>query len=430
MNNTYEYIDKSGKTATVDATSPTEALANVNKAPDSGVRLIRTAPTATPIATTSATPTPSAASTNTNTPAVGSMQYDILNNLAPGTSASGSYRTPAQEEAKKKADSEYQASITTTTLKAPDEATVREEARARAQAIANSIRQSYVPQFQAQETASTRRNARTAAINRTSGLQGSDFASSAAQATEDVNAKDKKMLEDEMNQKITDVLYNMDQRATEEYRQKRQDYLAEVQGDYEKRTAFYKSQQDTAIQNATALASAGVNLDKLKEKSPDTYKQLLEESGYSEGVFKAVYNSKLPENQQRKYEYKTVGNKLYAISYNPATKKIETDEISTPGASYDQFMIAPDGTPLFIDKTNGKIQIAGGFSESQFLKPAAPKGTGNTTKPTQAELNAELKDAFDNVQKGADLNEVRRRFLDLYPGNNADFNNYMKGIRN
>lgn len=416
--NTYEYIDKMGKTATVDAPDVNTALANTNKASDSGVRLVRTAPTSTPVATPTAPTTP-------NEPAVGSMQYDILNNLTPGTSSRASYRTPVQEDALKTSTNNYLSTITDTPV-APSEETIREDARKRAQAIADSIRQSYVPQFQDVEKATTRRNLRTQAQNRTAGLSGSDFASSNAQQSEDIGAKDKKMLEDEMNQKITDVLYNMDQRATEEYRQKRQDYLAEVQGDFEKRTAFYKSQQDTAIQNATALASAGVDLSKLKEKAPDTYKQLLEESGYSEGVFKAIYNSKLPENQQRKYEYKTVGNKLYAISYNPATKKIDTDEISTPGASFDQFMIAPDGTPLFIDKTNGKVQVAGGFSESQFLKPTAPTSTPVNT----AKMTADLQEAFSQVNEGLDINEARRLFLEDYPGKQANFDAYMKGIRN
>ena len=420
MPNTYEYIDKTGKTATIDAVDANTALSTANKAPDSGVRLVRTAPTSTPVVAPTATSKP------TDTPAVGSMQYDILNNLAPGTSASGSYMTPAQQEAKKNSNTNYLSTITDSPT-APSEEAIRESARARAQAIANSIRQSYVPQFQDVEKTANRRNLRTQAQNRSAGLSGSDFASSNAQQSEDIGAKDKKMLEDEMNQKVTDVLYNMDQRATEEYRQKRQDYLAEVQGDYEKRTAFYKSQQDTAIQNATALASAGVDLSKLKEKSPDTYKQLLEESGYSEGVFKAIYNSKLPENQQRKYEYKTVGNKLYAISYNPATKKIETDEISTPGASFDQFMIAPDGTPLFIDKTNGKVQIAGGFNESQFLKPTAPKAT---TSANTAQMTNDLKEAFDAINRGADVDEARRLFLQDFPGKQANFDAYMKGVRN
>lgn len=417
MTTTYEYINKQGQSATVDANSAAEALKNPNIAPDSGVRLVRTSPTSTPIATTNTTPTK-------KEPVVGSMEYDILQGLAPGTSASGAYMTPAQQEAKKKADQEYQATITTSTPVAPTEESVRESARQRAQAIANSIRQSYVPQFNDVEKASNKRNLRTQAQNRSAGLSGSDFASQNAQQSEDIGAKDKKMLEDEMNQKVTDVLYNMDQRATEEYRQKRQDYLAEVQGNYEKRTAFYKSQQDTAIQNATALANAGVDLSRLKEKSPDTYKQLLDESGYSEGVFKAIYNAKLPENQQRKYEYKTVGNKLYAISYNPTTKKIESDEISTPGASFDQFMIAPDGTPLFIDKANGKVQVAGGFSEGQFLKPTPPP-----PKDTAA-MTAELQSAYAEIQNGLDINVARRLFLESHPGKQANFEAYMKGTRN
>lgn len=397
--------------------------------------------------------------TPADNPPVGSILYDIKNNLPLGSSSSQSQPPVPSQPAPTAINSvpttttPTPAESTLTTLsrgstndnsalrtlmgdyvsrltlpKEPNEQTIREEARVRAQTIADQIRTQYAPQFKAQEENATARNARTAALNRSQGLMGSNVASSNAQKTEDINAKDRKMLEDQMQSEITSVLLKMDDRATQDYKERRDQYLKEVEGNYGKVKEFYETQQKTAMANAAMLATSGIDITKLKERAPDTYKQLLEESGYSEGIFDIMYNQSLPENLKRNYEYKTVGNKLYAISYNPASKKIETQEITTPGGSFDQFMITPDGTPVFVDKTNGRIQIAGGFKEGQFAKNPTPK---NTPTSNQDEITTSLDTAKAYIEAGeVGYDQARQRFLNTFgPKAASQWEAYMKGIR-
>lgn len=304
---------------------------------------------------------------------------------------------------------------------APNEEEERAKARVRAQAIVDQINLSYQPVYADAAAAAGRRDRRTQALSIASGAAGSDFATASAERTSEVNAKDKALIDQQRMAKIQEVMYDLDNRATEEYKQKREEYLRTIEGNYEKIKEFQASQTEAARNNAIQLAGQGIDLTALRDQSPELYQQLLEETGYSPAVFNAFYNSQLPENQQRKYEYKTVGNKTYAISFNPATKKIESEEIEMPGGGYDQFMIAPDGTPLFIDKTNGKVQVAGGFNEGQFIKP-----TTKSTNPQPSSMTKDLEDAYAAISQGADIDAVRREFLKDYPKASAQFNSYTK----
>lgn len=265
--------------------------------------------------------------------------------------------------------------ILSTATPAPNLDQIRADKAAQAQKLIDSITADYATKASAETIAGTNREGRTRALNTSSGLGGSSTASSEAQKTEDFNTQQQGLITQERDAKIQAVLADVEDRASAEYEQQRQDYLKENEDNYQKITDFQNQNTATATKNATTLAASGVTLASLKTNTPDVYQQLLSESGYQPAVFDAIYNNSLPANQKRDYTYQNINGHLYAISVNPGTNKVETDEIATPGDGYDQFLIAPDGTPLFINKKDGTVKTA----PNNYGKNTGGTGSGNVT---------------------------------------------------
>lgn len=421
---TYNYIDKTGAMASVDAPDSTTALKIApNIKSDSGVMLLRSTQGAgassnpAPLTGTQTGNTdipPGTNPTGTGTSTLSASAQSILDNIK-GSANNPSAMTTAKNNL---------ISLFSNPPAAPDQNTILQQKQQAAQLLINQINAEFGKTYQDANTANAAREARIRALTSSSGLGGSNVASSNIQKGADQSAKNIELIDNERNAKINEVLGRIGDQASEEYRKARQDYLAEINNDWAKVNEFQTSEMALAKSNIASLAGAGVTVAALKAQAPDTYKQLLEQSGMTEAVFNAAYNAGLPENQKVAYSYQKIGNDLYAIHTDPATKKIVTEKIASPdGQEYDKFVIAPDGTPLFINTKTGVATEASG----NYAKPPAPKsGPSNKTTYTQAELTSALDDAYNAIYYGANPDAVRRAFLQDFPNESAKFNSYTK----
>lgn len=408
----FSYIDKTGKMASVEAADAVTALKSApNIAPNSGVQLYRSqqggvsspyAPMTGAIQgnvdvypgtnTPMTQPKPGATTTQgqTTTGQTPTSADAILASIGSGYSGNS-----ALDTAKKNL-----LGAITTVPTAPDQNTILSQKQAMAQALINEINSQYVSKYNQANVGNNSREARVRALTSNSGLAGSNAGSSNMEKAADQSAKNISMIDDEKNAKINTILYGVSQQASEEYAKQRATYLSEINGQWDKINAFQTSELNLAKQNMQSLATNGVSLSALQSKAPDTYKALLEQSGMDPAVFAAVYNASLPENQKATYSYQKIGNDLYAIHVDPATKKIVSEKLASPdGGTYDQFMIAPDGTPLFIDKEGGKVMAASG----NYSKP---KGT---TTPTPSGYPTGITTAAQKNEYDLGLNYLRRQ---------------------
>lgn len=410
----FSYIDSTGKMQTVEAADSATALKSApNIAPNSGVQLYRSVnnnPSQWSSGPTMKLPGNVDVYPGTNTPMTspppagynGPTSFQTPTNTKPTTADSilasigaGYNSNNPLDTAKKSLVSAF-----TTIPNAPDQNTILEQKRAAAQAIINEINSQYSKTYSDANVANTSREARVRALTSNSGLGGSNAGSSNMEKAAEQSTKNISMIDDEKNAKINAVLSGISQQASEEYAKQRAAYLAEINGKWDQINAFQTSELNLAKQNMQTLATNGVSLSALQTKAPDTYKALLEQSGMDPVVFAAVYNSSLPENQKATYSYQKIGNDLYAIHVDPTTKKIVSEKINSPdGNSYDKFMIAPDGTPLFIDTENGKVMSAGG----NYSKPKTTTTPSSSTYPAGV-VTTQAKNDYD-----LGLNYLRRQ---------------------
>lgn len=394
--------------ATVEAADAASAQASApNIAKDSGVMLLRSQQggVASPYQTPAA-------------PKTGSMQgnYDLppgTNPPATGTPASTGSKSADAILASISAGNTANPNDPLATAKAnilktftnlpaaPDQNTILNAKQAAAQALINEVNSQYVSKYSSATTGNNAREARVRSLTSNSGLGGSNVASSNAEKAAEQSANNIGMIDDEKAAKINSILSGVSQQASDEYAKQRAAYLQEIDGQWSKINEFQTSEMNLAKSNMQQLATNGVTLGMLQSKSPDTYQQLLQQSGLDPTVFAAVYNSSLPENQKQKYEYQKIGNDFYAISVDPSTNKPTATKIASPSeGSYDQFMIAPDGTPLFVDKTTGKVTEATG----NYSKPKTPTGGGSTGNYPAGITTANQKNEYDTG-----LNFLRRQ---------------------
>jgi hypothetical protein len=362
---TFSYVKKDGSQGTVQAASADLAISSASdRAANSGVQRV-----------------PPATAPATDTSAQDAAPADPSDELL----SEGRYKRKKSPLDKARAALEEQLAEGP---EEPDEDAIRSAKREQAQGLIDQINANADKQLLEEATAGANREGRTRALNTAAGLGGSDFGSAAAQGTEDFNREQRSLIEEERSAKISAALGDADARASTEYATRREQYLKEIEGNYAKIQEFQKATRDTASANAKALAASGISLAAFKSKAPDTYAQLLEETGYDEPVFAAVYNASLPANQRRDYTYQKIGNQLYAISVDPATNKPVTEPIGDPEANYDDFMITADGTPIFVDMKSGTVTVAG--AKGQFSKGGGGGGGTDTPATTASGKVSEL----------------------------------------
>lgn len=278
--------------------------------------------------------------------------------------------------------SRYTGSVAAPT--APDENAIRASALADAQNEIAGIQAQYAPLVQQAEDVGTENMGKTRAAEARGGLIGSDFGESDEGNTQNTTDANVQKVNDAMNTAISNAITKAQARgdtlvkaADDQYNTSESQYLDTL-----------KTSQTDARADVASLAKGGIPLSSL---TPDEYNTLLAQSGYDPGVFQAVYNANMPAAVQTKYTYeKLADGSFLPISVDPTTgQPVAGPPIVPPsdGQTYDQFTVAPDGTPLFINKTTGTATVANvaGTSKTNFSKPAAGTSGTKTAAETAAD---------------------------------------------
>ncbi len=268
----------------------------------------------------------------------------------------------------------------------PDYASIRSQLLANNQGVVDAIGNQYASIISEAKAQGQVLDKRQRAVNVAGGLQGSSFASSNAQQVEDQTNKIVKNYEMERDAKVQSVLSGVAMRAQESYEKQRSEYRQNAE-DIIARDAKFKEQ---ALDDLAQFAKSGISTEDLKTKSPDTWAQLLKETGYDDNSLTALMTSSRP--QATKVFEQKVGNNIVLGYRDPTTGAITTDSIEV-GDGYDDLKII-DGQPYFVNIADGKLTKAAGYT-----KPA-PK--------TKVFKSGALEVPEDYISRGANVLEVSR----------------------
>lgn len=367
---------------------------------------------------TPATPTPTPTATPAPTKAPSQAEWEAMGNtgVAPfsqPTSPTTPTTSPVPESAVDKALREYYNALPRTAPTDSDQEAIREAIRKQMQAQIDAINTSYDSIVASARTEGENRLGQTRAISSRSGMLGAPMGDAQQAKTTEYNQKVVNAIEAERASKVAAIWDTIDQRATERIEKQKTEALTNAK-DY---IDYLKTTQEGARTDMVNLAKSGVDLSTLSEED---YKTLLEQTGYNPVVFKSLWNSNLPENQKRDYNYVNLGNgKILIMSVDPKTNKMEKEEYSVDIAP-DQEIKEFDGVPYIAKKDeNGNVtlqniqgfdygatskknlmELRGGLYDIKTNKwVVAPKADSGSTELTDAE-KAEMK-KVENFQKDA-----------------------------
>ena len=238
--------------------------------------------------------------------------------------------------------------------------------------------------------------ARARALNNSSGLGGSTFATKNAQGVDSEINKVVESRQREANAKINDLLSGVAVRSSEQFQTERQNFLKNAQDRLDLIEKFNTNLRESAKTDIGALVANGMTLDTLKTSNPDTYDQLLQDVGGSEELLNAYFASSVPQDQilyesnvngrfvqviqdpvtgeQRKQEF-DLGDNYRTNGLKLITKTASGQLVFGPDTLTDPSQLQIYGTPgqfgggdgtkkeVFTFDTTGKEDlIAGGFS--------------------------------------------------------------------
>lgn len=279
---------------------------------------------------------------------------------------------------------------------------IREGKQKKAEAEADVIRGQFDKIISNERQAGVGREGRTRALSVSSGLSGSDFASSAAQNTEDKNNEILNARMQERDSKINAIMSGVDELASKEYQTQRDNKLKELEGNLDAQKAFRDETKTRATDYIKGLAAGGITLDGLKNTDPTSYDALLKEYGGAPYELEGVWNANLPDQYQTKFQDEVVEGKngnaeLLRYGYNPITGKTESKKYDL-GTSYTSLK----GTKTVT--VDGKLYKQNSDGSLTYL---AGDGSGSTKKITSGALTlneSQIADAADklNKTKGAD----------------------------
>lgn len=205
-------------------------------------------------------------------------------------------------------------------LQPVDETSIREQMRKNSQAQIDAINANYGDLISQEQNAGQDRSGQTRAINARSGTIGSDFGSAQEQKTGDFNKQQIKSLQDEQSVKIGAVTQNIEDRASQAIR----DARSAATDKYNVDSKAYEAAQTQAKADLTALAGAGVNLD--KQLSPQQKAALLKQAGYSSpDIAQLAYNSMKTAATRIDYKVEKLDNgKALFYGQDPQTGELKT----------------------------------------------------------------------------------------------------------
>ncbi len=299
---------------------------------------------------------------------------------------------------------------------APDLAKITQQKRDNAQALVDSIKAEFAKTLYDQGVTNAGLNDRTRALNVTSGLAGSDFATSAAVGQEKKNATALDLIAKERDAKINEIYSNIDAQASTEYQNQRKDYIANLGNDLAARKAAREEDRNNALASIKGFASAGVDIPKLKTADPATYDFLLKQYGGSQLDLETAWNAALPDNMKVKYDQQIIQGKdgnavVFRYGVDPRTGIVTKTnyDLGVPYAT------VKDVKPVEMD---GQLwAISTDANGNQIAKPL-----NNPSALTQSIINKNNADAANNGHPSFKFSGTQRSKLISANFNDAKVN--------
>ena len=294
-------------------------------------------------------------------PVVSSLQVGGAGKNADGTPKTAQRYTTAAD----KAATDYLGMI-----EAPDLNKIKEQKRAEIQAQIDAVNQSYTDQLTAVAKTGEENKGKNRALMGRSGLQGSDFGN----AQEGRVAKDANdalaVKRNEQMVAVQQLFDKADERAQTAYNSERALY-AQQQG---KLVEYLQGVETEAKNDFIAIAQSGVikSLDQMSTQDKEMWKQ---QTGWSDFMVEAVFNSNKPKAAQIDWKQERVGNTLIYSGVDPVTGllKVIKQDLGMTIPQDSNVQVLPNGAmvimPKQIDPTKPlaeQMQIIGG--EGQFGK--------------------------------------------------------------
>ncbi len=246
-------------------------------------------------------------------------------------------------------------------LQTIDENKIRNETRKRMQSSIDAINANYSSLIKTEQQQGVDRAGQTRAMNARSGLMGSDFGATNQEKTTQYNKQQEQALVDAKNVQVAGVLQNIEDRATAEIQNRKQEAL----GKYQMDTASFEKLQASARADFQSLAQSGVDLATL---NPAQKAALFKQAGYDAGMGELIYNAMKPKPKQIDYQTVNVGGgRVLFYGVDPQTGELKQQIVNAGIPDEFTLTIAPDGTPIAFNKNTGESQILGG--QGQFADP-------------------------------------------------------------
>lgn len=270
-----------------------------------------------------------------------------------------------------------------------------------ANAMIDTLREQFNGVIAGENKLGESRNKRTRALNLSGNLQGSDFASGAAQRTEDYNAAIIAQKESERDAKINEILSGIPGQADDAYARASEVYRTNAEAGLTAIKNFRETQRSTASTNLAAIAASGASFDAV-QNSPN-YSRLLEAFGGDDNALKGAFLASVPA--KNKLGSTTVGNKFITFMEDPTTGKTSTIEFTLPqnlGAEETVQQVFSNGQVAIKSTSydaNGnkkesiRIESAGGQARpSTTADPNKNYTATNIPNDVRSDLLADIKD--------------------------------------
>lgn len=231
---------------------------------------------------------------------------------------------------------------------AGDKQAIKDQAYNDVSAVLDSIDKTYASKLAAESIRATDRLGSGRSINARSGLLGQDMGDQRNQGIVDKNTAVSDAILAERDAAKAAVMDKANQRAYDMIQAETTQAMTNA-GSY---MAYLKEKQTAAKADVSTLAKSGVSLDQLSDSE---YQTLLNQSGYGNSfLFNAVYNSQLPANAKKDFEYVNLGGGKVA-AFDKATGKPTMYDYSVPEGY--TFKMAGD-IPIFVNEKTQDVKIA------------------------------------------------------------------------
>jgi hypothetical protein len=262
----------------------------------------------------------------------------------------------------------------------PSEVNIREQYRARAQGTVDAIKSQFEKYINEDTAAKKSLESKAYLSSLASGLSGSPTgATQTYNAAETGQKKVRQDIQDRETQ-IQTALSNADLRASQEYDQKRKEYLASAQDKATAEKSLSANVKSAAEGELKSYAKSRSYDEWAKEAGPQRVQQYMNETGMDSMALKQFFINSKPASE--KVIDKQIGNNWVIGHRDPITNEIKLETIPLPAGGGSWKFQTIEGKGYFINTDTQQIKLATGEGA-----PSGKQVTGAPSGFTDEDIN-------------------------------------------